>query len=73
MAAELHDGLAQELAYLSTQTALAERDPENREHLGRASGHRVQHMPGECGDAVNCRGAVHQLRDRGVADGIVPP
>jgi signal transduction histidine kinase len=36
MAAELHDGLAQELAYLTTQTALAERDPDNRVHLVRA-------------------------------------
>jgi signal transduction histidine kinase len=35
MAAELHDGLAQELAYLTTQTALAERDPDNRIHLVR--------------------------------------
>lgn len=36
MAAELHDGLAQELAYLTTLTALAERNPDNRDHLVRA-------------------------------------
>jgi signal transduction histidine kinase len=35
MAAELHDGLAQELAYLTTLTALAERNPDNRDHLVR--------------------------------------
>jgi signal transduction histidine kinase len=35
MAAELHDGLAQELAYLTVQTALAERDPDNRLRLAR--------------------------------------
>lgn len=35
LAAELHDGLAQELAYLTTQSALAERDPANGEHLAR--------------------------------------
>ncbi len=35
LAAELHDGLAQELAYLTTQSALAERDPANSEHLAR--------------------------------------
>jgi signal transduction histidine kinase len=35
LAAELHDGLAQELAYLTTNTALAERDPANAEYLAR--------------------------------------
>jgi signal transduction histidine kinase len=35
LAAELHDGLAQELAFLTTQSALAERDPANGEHLAR--------------------------------------
>lgn len=35
LAAELHDGLAQELAYLITQSALAERNPTNGEHLVR--------------------------------------
>ena len=33
LAAELHDGLAQELAFLSTHSVLAYRDPDNREHL----------------------------------------
>jgi signal transduction histidine kinase len=35
LAAELHDGLAQELAYLTTHSALAARDPANTEHLVR--------------------------------------
>jgi signal transduction histidine kinase len=36
LAAELHDGLAQELAYLSTLAAMAAADPMNTEHLDRA-------------------------------------
>ncbi len=36
LAAELHDGLAQELAYLSMVAAMAEADPGNGDHLRRA-------------------------------------
>ena len=35
LAAELHDGLAQELAYLTTQSALAEMDPADPERIAR--------------------------------------
>jgi len=35
LAAELHDGLAQELAYLTTQSALAESDPSDPERIAR--------------------------------------
>jgi signal transduction histidine kinase len=36
LAAELHDGLAQELAYLSTLAAMAARNPANSDHLEKA-------------------------------------
>jgi signal transduction histidine kinase len=36
LAAELHDGLAQELAYVTMQTALAELEPSNGKHIARA-------------------------------------
>ncbi len=36
LAAELHDGLAQELAYLSVVAAMADADPDNGEHIRRA-------------------------------------
>jgi signal transduction histidine kinase len=36
LAAELHDGLAQELAYLTMQTALAELEPTDGRHIARA-------------------------------------
>jgi signal transduction histidine kinase len=36
LAAELHDGLAQELAYVTMQTALAELEPSDGKHIARA-------------------------------------
>jgi signal transduction histidine kinase len=36
LAAELHDGLAQELAYVTMQTALAELEPSDGQHIARA-------------------------------------
>ena len=46
LAAELHDGLAQELAYVTMQTALAELEPERRQaHRTRARGRRARARP----------------------------